>query len=747
MVRIFLLVFLLTTCLATIGLAQKKKEIYAHYMGCFPVATAAAYHHKNVDVGKLRHDVKGFYSGVGGRTRNWYLAPQGFKLNQEESAELEIKRAMRIGLDGFAIDAWAGRSHAKNSLNALFKVAEEKKLPFKITICLDPNCVPKDKANPGSKVVPFANAIKYLLDKHGQSPNLARRDGKPLIFGYHSYAILRTPEFKKLPEGKAKWDAIAAAFKKIEEIVGEPLFFHFCLGSFAENNYAAEQAGKIFPAVGAFLDANFKNKTSEIAVKVKEGGAEWAQPLWFQYNNIRGSLRVQNGTDILRDRWQKARDLNATLIQFVTWNDYGEDTILAPGNNTAYTIFDLNKYFISWWKNGTPPKFDHDKIYLTYRRYDKDAAGKVYPFNSRRFVRGVLEVATILTAPGKIRLPDRDITYDAPAGLYIKQFPLKIGSVQAQLYRAGKEVLSLQAPEPVTDKPFREDNSMVCFSTEFARNWKLDFGDMEPFYYSEYGDVDKDGLPNWFEMYWFGKFRDFSTAAIAEANADPDDDGKTNMQEYLAQSNPTKAERPYKVGDLWDMATIYKHNSSFNPDPDFNDNKVWYYLYKHGYRGKTLRDGNYNLCPHSAPKTHYTGYLAHLSPSKTKGPYKHIHGWISRMKADDGHWQLEFKPRNNALLILGWKSPVNAIISLTGKIKTVNGNDGITLEIAKGTKELYKKALAFGESSVIDLSDVRVMKDDFIYFISDCTPGYDSSKLVVDSLKIKLKQLFSEENK
>ena len=57
---------------------------------------------------------------------------------------------------------------------------------------------------------------------------------------------------------------------------------------------------------------------------------------------------------------------------------------------------------------------------------------------------------------------------------------------------------------------------MTCYSTEYERHWKADFGETRPFVWSEYGDIDHDGLPNWFEMYWFGKFGDMSTAAVAD---------------------------------------------------------------------------------------------------------------------------------------------------------------------------------------------------------------------------------------
>jgi hypothetical protein len=737
---------LVSTLLSTSGsgAAPLKKEIFAHYMGCFPVGTGPTEYHRRQAHLKIRHDSKSYADAMGGRTLNWDLVPPETRLSAEQSAELDIRRAIRGGIDGFAVDAWAGGDNAKRTMDMLFQVAEKHKLPFKITICLDPSCLPKDPANPSNMAKPFAEAIQYLL-RHQDSPNLARRDGKPLIFGYHSRGILRAPQKANLPEGPEKWDEIAAAYQEMQKQVGQPLYFYFGIGAFhsrtpkKDRDYVAtaKWAGKNFPAVGSFLDTTFVRDEAKMAEAVKAGGAEWGQPLWYQYNNRSGSLHVGNGLDILRRQWQQARELDSTLIQFVTWNDYGEDTVLAPGYNTGYTVFELNKYFVDWWKTGQAPAVTKDKMFLVFRRYPDGCT--TFPFKTRRYQAGVLEVVTLLTKPSRVTLPGRDIAYDAPAGMSFRQFPLQTGPVRAELSRGGKPVLSLTAPEQVTDKPFRQDNSMVCFSSEFEANWKLDFANVAPFHYSEYADRDADGLPDWFEMYWFGKFLDFSTATNAAPADDPDHDGLTNLQEYLAQSDPTKPEAQYKAGDVWDMATVYKRNSSFNPDADFNETPVWYYLYKHGDRGKTPRDGKYELCPHSAAKTPYTGPLVHLSPSKDE-TYKYIHGWICRRKAPEGHWQLVLRPRVQAMLILGWESPVNGIVSVQGDIVPVEGQDGITLEIHHGTQALFNKAYAVGEGGPVALSDIRVKKGDFFYFISDCMPGYDTSKLVFDSLKINLTQ-------
>jgi len=564
---------------------ERPKKVFAHYMGCYPAGTGPTRYHRLRAGHGMQHDSSDPVSRRGGRFRNFPLLPFDPALTPEESADLEIRRAMRIGIDGFAVDAWAGGDDARRSFDALIRVAEANDYPFEITICLDPAC----GAHP-------VETVREVLDRWGDSPKLARRDGKPLIFGYFSHAFAmgtlhaeideRLPDVERqaavdrLRTSELGWHLIGQTFRKAEEQVGQPIFYHYDLIYFfhpidrgmLEPGMMTRAAGAIarhVPALGSFGTYGFGYGDSfeDVARAVREAGAEWGGPGGMhQKENLlpRGSeVFMPRGTEWLRNAWQGMRRDEATLVQLITWNDYTENTNIAPGYNTRYTIYDLTGYFIEWWRNGEPPAVERDRIYLTYAKYPKDA--EAWPFRIEARRDRALDIVTILTEPATVHLPGRDIRYEAPAGFHVEQFPIVPGPVIAELIRADAVTLRLESPEPITDRPFREDNAMVCFSTEFERHWQADFGDEPPLLYSEYGDLDGDGLPNWFEMYWFNQVRfdpasvmdadplqleepephpvtrwpDMRTATRIDAQAAPNPDGRTNLESYLKRMDPT----------------------------------------------------------------------------------------------------------------------------------------------------------------------------------------------------------------
>ena len=244
----------------------RPRKIYGHYMGCFAAGTGAIHWHatsglETMDAphtisrekDPLKRNLGPWARGnVGGTYRNFALAPPNRQLTLKQAAELEIRRAMRIGLDGFTFDAWVGGEGGMELLDAMFEICERDKLPFELTITLDTSSI-----NPKSpSLVPYEGnswekSIKWLLDKHGDSPNLARRDGKVMIMGYQSIwpgqyyisqHVKRTmpnapkaeqdAEIDRLRGSEVGWQMIVDAYRQMEKNVGQPIYWEFCMHAF-----------------------------------------------------------------------------------------------------------------------------------------------------------------------------------------------------------------------------------------------------------------------------------------------------------------------------------------------------------------------------------------------------------------------------------------------------------------------------------------------------------------------------------
>ncbi len=559
---------------------ERPKKVFAHYMGCFP--TGSFTHSMQTTAGETMHHDRGNDAcRHGGVVRNYPLLPQQPKLTPEESADLEIRRAMRIGIDGFAVDAWAGGDNAQQVFETLLKVAAAKNYPFEITVCLDPAC--------GGDLV---KTVRGVLDRFGDNPKLARRDGKPLIFTYCLYGgagleegvderipdVERDRELKRLRTTELGWHLIGQYYRRAEEQVGQPIYYTADINYFFNGvpndlvtpDMPARSAAAVarhVPVLYSFGFYGFNGKHAEVGKVVREAGGEWGWCGGMHQKESFHEVFTPKATDWLRFIWADTIADDVTLMQIITWNDLNENTGIAPAYNSRYTIYDLTGFFIEQWKTGKPPAVDRDRVYLTYAKYPNDA--KSWPFKIRDRRDRALEVLTILPAPATVRLPGRGIEYEAPAGLHVQQFPVTPGPVIAEVVRGGKVAVRLESPEPITDRPFRQDVGLVCWSTEEERHWKADFGDKPMLRYAEYGDADGDGMPNWFEMYWFTKDRGFKpeasedpdeflegpkphpvtrwldlpTQTLVDPKDDPDADRRSNLQEYRDGTDPTVPER------------------------------------------------------------------------------------------------------------------------------------------------------------------------------------------------------------
>jgi hypothetical protein len=224
-------------------------------------------------------------------------------------------------------------------------------------------------------------------------------------------------------------------------------------------------------------------------------------------------------------------------------------------------------------------------------------------------------------------------------------------------------------------------------------------------------------------------------ATNIDPDSDFDGDGKTNLQEYLAQTDPTKVPHKYEVGFVWDAAHL-TGKGSINPDPDKLGHKnVWHYLYtidKTEYAEKFGK--GYKPFERSYGKRKYfvsTGIPVDGNP-------------CLRTTKDDSI--LEFKCSSIIKPVtLAWQSPVDGTVSLKATV-VVEGENGRfsnakgKLSVLDGKDLLIESSYEPGEGGGIQLDNIAVKKGDFVYISVQGQLFIGNIKIQLEQKKIKMEQ-------
>jgi hypothetical protein len=437
----------------TAALRASGKKVFAHYFTPYPISLDNAapendYYARNY----LKPEGEsGKHAAYGGLLRD---RPPGRSPITGDYAladlKTEVRQAIAAGLDGFTVDILSVTSAHWTRVQNLVKAAEAVDPGFKIVLMPDTN---------GLASVDSA-ALAAAMAKLAASKSVYRLADDRLVVA----------PFKAEGRTAAWW---SSWMKTMETTHGIKVALVPCFLDFNKNREAFASISYGFANWGGRNPAANANLTANIAT-AHGMGKIWMQPVSIQDERPNQGIFDEAGnTENLRASWKGAIDGKADWVQLTTWNDYSENTQFAPSRNAGWTYLDINAYYLTCYKLGCP-KITNDSAYLTHRiqpvaAVPSYAQTKLMKLRSgSTAARDTVEVLSMLTAAAKVSVTigGTTQTYDAPAGVSARTFPLKAGAVSATVSRSSATVAKVVSPYPVTATPYVQDLHYRAASSE-----------------------------------------------------------------------------------------------------------------------------------------------------------------------------------------------------------------------------------------------------------------------------------------
>jgi hypothetical protein len=436
-------------------LKAAKQLVFAHYFTPYPISidnkpAASDYY----ETGYLNpNGESGKHAAYGGFLRERPLQrPVSTATDwMYQDMKTEVQRASQAGLDGFAVDILGtGTSYNWERFKLLAKAAPEADPNFKIMIMPDTNGSGMAKG-----IADFAASIASVVNDPVYNKNLFRLpDGRLVISPFYAEKM-----------GVAWWTEWLGVMKNQYgiDIAFVPCFLNASTANkdaYGPISYGFSNWGQRSPARNQNLATNINDAHAR--------GKIWMQPVSLQDTRPAQAIYDEaNNTENLRLTWTSTIDYGADWVQIPTWNDYSENAQIAPSTHIGWSPLNISSYYLTRWKTGSYPAINKDVLYLSHRiqPHAANPTGGQTTLMALRTgsspARDTVEVLSFLTSPATVtvKVGSNTYTYDAPAGVFAKTYPLATGRVTATAVRTGTSAPAAEviSPFPVVSAPPVQD--------------------------------------------------------------------------------------------------------------------------------------------------------------------------------------------------------------------------------------------------------------------------------------------------
>ena len=205
--------------------------------------------------------------------------------------------------------------------------------------------------------------IKVLggaLDNLGQSSALWRLNGRPVVIHFGTDAsTAETGLGADKPDGG--WQYVLKTLRER----GRSFYF---IADIRPHLYGGpSEWSRIADAVHMFAPAS---PTSFMTEKQTELSATFTVPYMWSvspgYYNSGVEAYTEPDFRRIHETYLAAMKAGAKLMNVMTWNDFGEDTDIAPSANKGRALLNIFSYYNNWFKSGVQPVLKADEVILAY---------------------------------------------------------------------------------------------------------------------------------------------------------------------------------------------------------------------------------------------------------------------------------------------------------------------------------------------------------------------------------------------
>jgi hypothetical protein len=382
----------------------------------------------------------------------------------------EMREAQACGIDGFALNCggWSLREpHYKARTTLLYEAAKQLGTGFQLMISAD-----------------YATGLtleetRDMIVSFRDHPNQFKWDGKPVLSTFcgegadnkHGQEVIDFLD-REFADGKGGRTVVYVPYYYPRPNITEiPAQAH------------VDQVFATFPGLDGFFyfgaagyGPELAQANALLADKWVGAGKIFMASVTPFYRGFGGNYRVYEtrGFEAMAQEWQAAIAHQATWVEIVTWNDWGEASYICPfgkpgdtnhwgghwGPMLSHTGFlEAMKYYIDWYHQGQPPVITRDQLCYAYRLHPKAVSGRVKPGEETvgqpsraAALQDSVYVMCLLKAPAKLTIHSGETaqTFDVAVGAHQVEMPFALGKQRFVLERDGQVVLDHTGEHEIT---------------------------------------------------------------------------------------------------------------------------------------------------------------------------------------------------------------------------------------------------------------------------------------------------------